>query len=37
MEQDESDHYDALQNTFTYLKTPDLWFAWEEGHMYEAG
>ena len=34
---DESDHYDALQNTHTYLKTPDLWFAWEEGHMFEAG
>ena len=35
--QDESDHYDALQNTYTYLKTPDLWFAWEEGHIYEGG
>ncbi|MFQ6092343.1 MAG: ferritin family protein [bacterium] len=34
---DESDHYDALQNTYIYLKTPDLWFAWEEGHIYEAG
>lgn len=34
---DESDHYDALQNTYTYLKTPDLWYAWEEGHIYEAG
>lgn len=34
---DESEHYDALQNTYTYLKTPDLWFAWEEGHMYEGG
>ncbi len=34
---DESDHYDALQNTYTYLKTPDLWYAWEEGHMYEGG
>ena len=34
---EESDHYDALHNTYTYLKTPDLWFAWEEGHIYEAG
>ena len=34
---DESAHYDALQNTYTYLKTPDLWYAWEEGHMYEGG
>lgn len=34
---EENRHWDLLQNTYEYLSDPSLWFAKEEGHMYDGG